>query len=148
MKWAVPTLNGVVYIGNNLRQVDRMEVLLSDNMPGREAVLRSWIESDISQMIVTDEEEPCGMVGINHDIIWMLGTDKLIGSKKDCFQLCREARRWVEQQLKELNRPLWNDVWVKNTTSIAWLKSIGFTVEQPRPMGDSAALFCRFWRKP
>ena len=148
MKWAVPTLNGVIHIGNNLRKEDRMEVLLSDNLPGREAVLRSWMHSDFTRMIVTEEEEPCGLTGVNGDIIWMLGTDKLTATRKGCLQLCREGRGWVEHCLKEVGRPLWNDVYAKNTQSIAWLKSLGFTVEQPRPMGDSAALFCRFWRKP
>jgi hypothetical protein len=146
MKWAEPELNGVVYIAQNLRPEDRREVYLSDRVGPREAVLRSWCESQICRMIVMDDGEPAGLTGVNGDRIWMLGTPRLTSTRKGCLQLCREGRVWVEHCLQEVGRPLWNDVYSKNTQSIAWLRSLGFTVEQARPLGDSGALFRRFWR--
>jgi hypothetical protein len=53
----------------------------------------------------------------------------------------------VEYCLDRVGGPIGNDVYAKNKRSIRWLKHLGFQVEPPRPMGMSAALFCRFWRE-
>jgi hypothetical protein len=37
-------------------------------------------------------------------------------------------------------------VYSKNAESIRWLKMLGFTVDIPKPIGKSGALFCDFWR--
>ena len=101
MKWAEPELNGVVHIAQNLRPEDRREVYLSDRVGPREAVLRSWCESQICRMIVMDDGEPAGLTGVNGDRIWMLGTPRLTSTRKGCLQLCREGRVWVEHCLQK-----------------------------------------------
>ena len=53
----------------------------------------------------------------------------------------------MDSCLKELEGPLFNQVYAKNIESIRWLQYLGFTVERPRPIGPSAALFCDFWRR-
>lgn len=147
MRWNNEVDQGsVIYIGHHLRKEDRQEVYLSDRVGPREAVLRSWQDCDFCRLIETDDGVPAGLTGVTENKIWMLGTPELTATKKGCLQLVREGRVWVDHCLKEVGGPLWNDVYAKNTQSIAWLKALHFQVGRPRPIGESSALFCRFWR--
>lgn len=149
MRWNDEVDQGsVIYIGHHLRKEDRQEVYLSDRVGPREAVLRSWQDCDFCRLIETDDGVPAGLTGVTENKIWMLGTPELTATKKGCLQLVREGRVWVDHCLKEVGGPLWNDVYAKNTQSIAWLKALHFQVGQPRPLGESGALFCIFWRTP
>ena len=148
MKWIDPTEEAVYWVASHLRAADEMEVALSDGLPGHLAVLMSWSDSKICRAIATDDGVPCGLTGVNGDRIWMLGTDDLTATKCGRLQLCREGRGWVEYCLQRVGGPLWNDVYWGNRRSIHWLKRLGFTVEDPRPLGPSGALFSRFWRMP
>lgn len=148
MRWADPDEGRVYYVAANLRLQDEREVWLSDRLIGPEAVVESWIASDICRCIETEDGEPVGVTGVCGDRIWLLGTEGLTATRERRLQLCKEGRGWVEHCLRRVGGPIWNDVFAGNTDSIRWLKHLGFTVEQPRPMGMSAALFCRFWRKP
>ena len=142
----VADVDHVLDVAENLRKVDEEEVSLSHNINGREAVIESWAYSDIIRGMVTDDGVACGLCGVVGQRIWMLGTDRLTENRKARWQLCVEGRKWVDETIKELNAPLFNQVYSKNTESIRWLKYLGFTVERPRPIGLSGALFCDFWR--
>ena len=147
MQWVYqPDVDHVLDVAENLRKVDEEEVSLSHNINGREAVIESWAYSDIIRGMVTDDGVACGLCGVVGQRIWMLGTDRLTENRKARWQLCVEGRKWVDETLKELDAPLFNQVYSKNTESIRWLKYLGFTVERPRPIGLSGALFCDFWR--
>ena len=147
MQWVYqPDVDHVLDVAENLRKVDEEEVSLSHNINGREAVIESWAYSDIIRGMVTDDGVACGLCGVVGQRIWMLGTDRLTENRKARWQLCVEGRKWVDETIKELNAPLFNQVYSKNTESIRWLKYLGFTVERPRPIGLSGALFCDFWR--
>ena len=147
MKWADPTEERVRYIANHVRAEDETEVWLSHRVRGPEAVFESWASSDICRCIETSSGEPVGITGVVGDRIWLLGTDGLTATKVRRLQLCIEGRRWVEHCLERVGGPIGNDVYAKNQSSIRWLKHLGFHVEEPRPLGLSAALFCRFWRE-
>jgi hypothetical protein len=147
MKWVLePSATHVLEVADNLRDADVLEVMLSHRMSAHEAVRESWAQSDIIRGMVTDAGIPCGLCGVVGQRIWMLGTDDLTRTRKARWQLCVEGRKWVDSCLKELGGPLFNQVYSKNTESIRWLKYLGFTVDSPRPIGPSAALFCDFWR--
>lgn len=146
MKWGEATEEKALVIGQNLREEDRTEVWLSHRATGMDAVMDSWGQSDICRCIETDDGEPVGLTGLNGNRIWMLGTDELVATRRRRLQLCIEGRGWVEHCLDAAGMAIGNDVYAKNTASIRWLKHLGFSVAQPRPMGRSAALFCEFWR--
>jgi hypothetical protein len=146
MRWADPTEERACWIANHLRPEDETEVWLSHRIQGPEAVLMSWADSDICRCIETSDGLPVGLTGLTGDRIWMLGTAELTATRKRQVQLCREGRLWVEHCVERVGGPIWNDVYAKNVCSIRWLKHLGFTVEPARPVGLSAALFCRFWR--
>ena len=148
MRWADPTEERAYWIASNLRPEDKAEVWLSDRVVGAEAVRLSWASSDICRAIETEEGIPCGLTGVAGDRIWLLGTPELTATRGRRLQLCSKGREWVEHCLDRVGAPIWNDVYAKNWQSIRWLRALGFTVEPPRPLGMSAALFCRFWREP
>lgn len=146
MRWAEATEERALMIARDLREDDRQEVWLSHRATPTEAMLESWGQSDLCRCIVTDDGEPVGMTGLNGNRIWMLGTDQLVATRRRRLQLCIEGRGWVEHCLEVAGMAIGNDVHAKNTASIRWLKHLGFSVARPRPLGDSAALFCEFWR--
>ena len=147
MQWIYePNAEQVTHIADNLRKDDLQELLLSYSCPAQEVVLESWAQSNIVRGMATDDGEPCGLCGVVGQRIWMLGTDRLTETRKGRWQLCVEGRKWVDSCLEELQAPLFNQVYSKNTESIRWLKYLGFTIDTPRPYGPSAALFCDFWR--
>lgn len=146
MRWAEATEARAYYVGGNIRHQDEVEVWLSHRMPGPDAVMDSWAQSDLCRCIETSDGEPVGLTGVVGDRIWLLGTPGLTATKRRRLQLCIEGRGWVEHCLEQVGGPIGNDVYLQNRDSIRWLKFLGFTVESPRPLGLSAALFCRFWR--
>ena len=147
MEWIYhPTVDHVLDVAENLREEDELEVHLSHCMAGREAVIESWAYSEVVRGMLTDDGQACGLCGVVGQRIWMLGTDRLTENRKARWQLCVEGRKWVDNCLEELDRPLFNQVYSKNHESIRWLKYLGFTVERPRPFGHAGALFCDFWR--
>lgn len=148
MQWIYePDSSHIVHVAENLRPADETEVRLSYRMSGRDVAIDSWAYSEIVRGMVTDDGEACGLCGVAGQRIWMLGTDRLTETRKARWQLCVEGRKWVDSCIEELQAPLFNQVYSKNTESIRWLKYLGFTVEAPRPIGPSAALFCDFWRR-
>ena len=146
MRWAQSTEERVTYIAQRLREADKTEVWLSHMASPYEAVFDSWASSDVCRCIETDAGEPVGLTGLVGSRIWMLGTDELTATRRRRLQLCNEGRGWVEHCLDVAGMPIGNDVYAKNTASIRWLKHLGFTVADPRPMGHAAALFSEFWR--
>lgn len=54
----------------------------------------------------------------------------------------RESRRFIDS----LTMRLENYVDTRNTQAIAWLRWLGFTIDDPRPVGVNGELFHRFWR--
>ena len=146
MRWTDPTEERAYYVAANVRREDEREVWLSHRVDGPTAVLESWLASDVCRCIETADGEPVGLTGLVGDRIWLLGTAGLTATKRRRLQLCIEGRGWVQHCLEQVGCPIWNDVYARNTQSVRWLQFLGFTVEPPRPMGVSCALFSRFWR--
>ncbi len=147
MKWIMePSASDAMAIANNLRSEDATEVMLSHGMYPFEAVKSSFCESDICRGIASDEGVPVGLCGVVGHRIWMLGTPELTATRRGRWQLIVEGRKWVDSCFEEVGGPLFNQVYSKNTESIRWLKMLGFTVDIPKPIGKSGALFCDFWR--
>lgn len=145
MRWAYPTEGRVHSVGRNLRDADCHEVWLSHRMEGLDAVVTSWQQSQVCRCMVEENGDVVGITGLVGNRIWMLGTDKLIATRENRVQLCKEGRQWVQHCLQVAGMSIGNDVLAKNHSSIRWLKYLGFSVATPRPMGFSGALFSEFW---
>lgn len=147
MRWTSPTKERVLYVANRVRKEDAEEVWLSHGVSGPDAVMLSWVGSEICRCIETSAGEPVGLTGVAGTRIWMLGTNGLTATRGRRLQLCCDGRDWVDYCLEVVGRPIGNDVYAKNRQSIRWLRHLGFEVEPPRPIGVSGALFSRFWRE-
>ena len=146
MRWAHATSAVVDYIGHNLRDADRVEVMLSDRLGPLDAVRQSWRASLDAEChaVIDDDGVPVALCGVSEGgLIWLLCTDGLLASAANRRQFIREGKGWVNRCLQRYG-PLRNWVYAKNVGSIRWLKSLGFTVHQPAPFGPSCALFCMF----
>ena len=149
MRFAEPTEDRAEHVAQNLRFSDCMEVLAAEGRSGYVGAMAAWRESGICQAIEGDHGNPVGLCGVNGDVIWMLGTDELTATPSHRRQLARGARRWiaavVEHKLKADGQCLLHN-WVcaRNLESIRWLESLGFTVNQPEPIGHSLQLFRHF----
>jgi len=147
MKWIHATSCIAYEVGEQLRQEDRNEVLLSHGMNPKEAVFESYIQSQICQAIEGDNGNPVGLTGVVENKIWLLGTEELTATKSHRWQLSLHGREWVDHCLDFVGKPIGNHVYSKNKMSIRWLKHLGFTVHDPEPFGPWDALFCPFWRE-
>ncbi len=147
MKWIHATHDVASMIGENLRQADRNEVLLSHGVSGEEATFDSYIHSQICQAIEGDNGLPVGITGVVDNRIWLLGTEELTATKSHRWQLSLHGREWVNHCLEFTGKPIGNHVYSKNRMSIRWLKHLGFTVNDPEPFGPWGSPFCEFWRE-
>lgn len=140
------TEDHALFVAGRLRADDATEVWLSHHVRGPEAVISSWMESDICACIVAEDGTPVGLTGVVGDRIWMLGTEDLTATRERRLHLCTKGRGWVKHCLDTVGMPLGNYVYAKNRRAIRWLRFLGFEVGQPQPYGPSAALFRPFWR--
>jgi hypothetical protein len=146
MRWVEANEDMAFDVGFALREQDREEVKLSHGLDGLEAVLDSYLYSDICRGIEGDDGTVVGLTGLCGDRIWLLGTEGLTATKSHRWQLCAHGREWVEYCLRHVGAPIGNYVYAKNLRSIKWLRSLGFTVLPPAPLGPGCSLFCEFWR--
>lgn len=71
---------------------------------------------------------------------WMLGTPVL---DRHARILVRETPDYIARMLRAFPH-LINFVHAENTTSVRWLRRLGFTLHAPEPYGRLSALFHRF----
>lgn len=91
-------------------------------------------QSDFVRAIFIDNQLVC-MIGVIKDSVgaipWMIGTNLL---DKYPIQIVRHSKQHVKNWLREY-KFLHNVVDTRNTTTIKWLKHIGFTIHEAVPMG-------------
>jgi hypothetical protein len=148
MNWAEPTAARVQHIADNLRRQDVMEVAFSHGITGEFAVIDSWKNSQICRCIDGDQGQPVGICGVRDGTsIWLLATDELLATSSHRRQFIRGGRKWVDGLMADGHTLLENWAMASNTTTLRWLKHLGFTVDTPAPLGPSLQLFCHFWRE-
>lgn len=135
-------------IAANMREEDRLEIFYSSGSSPLEALQRGLRLSEICKVIVINEE-PVAMFGIGRNTLqpyigipWMLATPELSRIKKSFL-------RRVRGELHKLSfgfRVLANSVWSGNSVHILWLKWMGFTVQDTRPVTHNGQLFYAFWK--
>lgn len=130
----------------NLRPADRAECLAygdEDILPGiRDSVRRSmlcwsgFVDGELAAILGVVPLNFIGGVGSP----WMLGTTVL---DRHARVLVRETPDYIARMLRAFPH-LVNFVHAENTTSVRWLRRLGFTLHEPAPYGRAGALFHRF----
>jgi hypothetical protein len=138
----------VDFISTRMRKSDIDEIWASNHVEPKEALMRGLDNAIYCQTI--ENGTPIAMFGIcPHDLlghsatIWMLGTDSLDKIK---FKFLRHSREYVDAML-DYYYYLDNYVDVRNEKSIAWLKFLGATFDEPKPYGVDGKLFQHFYFK-
>lgn len=137
----------VDFIARNMREADAKEVAASHGVTPHEAI-RDGIRASKWVSVALADGEPVAVVGlVQGDVLsgigtpWLLGTDRLFEIGKT---LTRHSLIGLQQMLEKCPR-LENYVHVENTTSIKWLKVLGFNFDDPIPLGRNGEMFHRFW---
>jgi len=129
-----------------MRPADAAEVWASGMRTPLESLVDGWGVSDFATVACWDGE-PLVMFGlVKRDILtgtgtlWMLGADTVRDHKRE---LLKQTPPVIAEMLTICPR-LCNMVHNKNTSSIRWLKWLGFTVEGPVTHGPLGELFHLF----
>jgi hypothetical protein len=146
MKWRPAEQLMVEFVALNLRRSDDMECRYAYGIGGDQALLEAWVASSIVHCICADNGEPLGVAGLNGSVIWLLGTDGLTATPQRRAALALGGRRWTDILLEE-SPLLENWVLAANVESVRWLRSMGFKIATPEPMGPSCQLFRHAWRE-
>lgn len=155
MRLARATRERAEFVAAHLRKQDELEVRFSHGVDGRQAVMESWACSSLCRCILGDDGRPVGLCGLTPTevghLVWLLGTDELLGTPGHRRQFLRGGRAWVDGILSDLRQGgspalLENWVFAKNVDSIRWLRHLGFEIFPPQPMGPSLQLF-RYFRR-
>lgn len=128
----------------NLRKSDRAELAavgFDDPLP---AIAGSVDVSALCWSAFADGELAC-IIGVSPfdgatGSPWMLGTPLLDAHSR---VLVRKTPEYIALMLKAFPRLL-NFVHAENTTSVRWLRRLGFTLAEPQPYGVRGELFHQF----
>jgi hypothetical protein len=146
MKWRPAEQLMVEFVALNLRRSDDLECRCAYGIGGAQALLEAWMASSVVHCICADNGEPLGVAGLNGSVIWLLGTDGLTATPQRRAALALGGRRWTDILLEE-SPLLENWVLAANVESVRWLRSMGFKIATPEPMGPSCQLFRHVWRE-
>ena len=152
MRWGPAEQDAVEHVARNLRRSDEAECQYAYGISGRLALLEAWQQSRIVQCIYADDGEPLAVAGLNDSVVWLLGTEALPATPQRRAALALGGRRWIAALLADQRALgeaalLENWVFAANVESLRWLRSMGFTIAKPEPIGPSCQLFCHVWRK-
>lgn len=148
VKFVKPTDELIQYVADNMRQADITEIAASHGYTPIEALMKGVAISTLSSVALINSE-PCAVFGLvvenivtGFGVPWLLGTDLIFKHKREFIE---HTRVGVAEMLEVCPR-LENWVHCKNVKSIRWLKSMGFTMSDPEPIGVNGELFMRFTR--
>lgn len=134
-------------VATSLCQQDRTELALFGCASAEDEVVDSYRSARVCSVVLGDDGSPvalCGVSGFEPGRVWMLRTPGLWATRSHRRQIPGIARGW----LNSLPEPvLFNWALASNGSNLKWLRSLGFVVDSPRPMGRSLALFSYFWRR-
>lgn len=131
-----------------MRAQDAKEVWHSHGMTPFEALSFSFMRAVEANTIISDDGEIIGMFGVgqfapNVGIPWLLASD---GLPKVAKEFIPQSQQWIER-VHERYDLLFNYVYANNTTSIRWLKWLGFSfIRKIDDFGTNPAPFIEFAR--
>jgi len=130
-----------------LRKQDRVEIALSSGDESEAPLLRSLGVSAEAWVAVDELDVPICIYGVaqvgGFGSPWMVATPEVYRFSK---RLVKDGRVWVSRVQADYPA-LFNFVHAENTASIAWLRSLGFTIgELVSDYGAARAPFYHFYR--
>lgn len=140
---APTTLKHIVELACTMRPEDREEIWHLSRLSAGEALRVAYDSSSHVRTVLLNKRVVCifGMAGegsTGHP--WMLASGLL---KKIRKTFLRECRVHLEEISVGRDR-LYNVAWSKNTEHIRWLKWLGFTFEEPIPLGPDNEFYIPF----
>lgn len=143
------TMLDVAELAINLRAADAAEIRAYGIKEPHAALVRSTVNSVLCWTGEVDGRvaailgvAPLSiMSGIGSP--WMMGTPLL---DRHARVLVRETPGYIARMLRAFPH-LVNFVHAENTTSVRWLRRLGFTLDAPTPHGPEGALFHKFEMK-
>ena len=146
VKFVKPNSDLVRYVADNMRQADRIEIAASHGYTPHEALVKGVARSKLCAVALINDE-PCAVFGLvvenivtGFGVPWLLGTDLIFKHKREFVE---HTKIGVDEMIDVCPR-LENWVHCENVKSIRWLKSMGFTMSDPEPIGVNGELFMRF----
>ena len=141
----------VEMVARNLRHSDEIECRYAYGISGAEALREAVEASAIVHSICGDKGTPLGVCGLNGTIVWLLATEELTATAQRRRALALQGRRWIDKLLGDMEAAgqfpmVQNWIFANNVDSLQWLRSMGFTIEIPEPIGPCAQLFRECWR--
>ena len=113
-------------VAPNMRSQDAIEVMYSGGRNPLRTLQEAYRVSQECNSVIHEDGSVVAMFGVadfgSFATPWLLGTDKLIDTRKEFIP---QAKEWVEQT-NDKYPLLFNFVHVDNTVSKRWLKSLGF----------------------
>lgn len=128
----------VLHMAENMREIDKYECFAQAFMQPLEALTFSLnVSREVYAVIRTDTGYPIAMYGVGkrgimdtETSVWLLCTDDIKDVK---LRLMKSTLKRITEM--ETDTTLYNYVAEKNTRTLRWLKSIGFTIMDAKPYG-------------
>jgi hypothetical protein len=129
-----------------LRDADREELTKATGRPIEEILIESVNSLGEHWAFIENGKTIC-LLGISEHswmdsegVIWLVASDEVASHRKDILAM---SRNYIDEKQKHY-RLLYNYIDIHNTSSIRWLKWLGFEVQDPVPWGVNGDLFHRF----
>lgn len=142
-----PVYKLIKMMAQDMRRADIVEVNSSHGHTPLEALKYSFEQSDYSAMAINSAGIPLAMFGVavsnkltglGHP--WLLGSNAVYNHKEYLLEIGPVV---IADMIATCPR-LVNYIHHENKTSIKWLKSLGFAIEDPKPYGVKGDLFHKF----
>ena len=141
-----PHIKDIAELSVTMRDEDQKEIWHLGRKSPHEALWDAMVFCKYNRVVLLDGQVVC-MFGVGGEeggvgVPWMLASPLLTKISKP-FLL--ECRGFLEEMSQEYTR-LYNVAWTKNDTHIKWLKWLGFTIQDAKPMGPDGELFHEFYK--
>lgn len=146
VKFVKPNDELLQYVAEHMRDIDVLECKELSGRSPVEALVEGVKISDFSSVVVINGR-PCAVIGLTvisyltgTGVPWMLATYDAVENRR---LFVRHSSAGLAEMMTTCPN-LVNYVHEDNTIAIRWLKWMGFSIEQSKPMGENDAMFCRF----
>jgi len=140
------TQSDIIYVSDNIRKTDAIEIYMSDKSTPYTALQLSVQRSDEAYTI-KHKDIPFAIFGIANDkvwkenaVIWLLGTNEITSHKKEFHSITKLYLAYFHSKSKIL----FNFVMANNYVALNWLEKLGAKFSSATPYGALGALFKYF----
>lgn len=133
-------------IAPRLRSTDVEEIKLSTGLNPLDALKKS-VDISSKKWSIISKGRVIAIFGVavrgSTGVPWLLSSDELFTIRKSFWAGCGQYIKAMSNGCELLS----NYVWVENTTSIKWLKRMGFDFSDPVSYGVSGKKFFQFFMR-